>query len=1618
MSETLDYAALMKRALQEIQSLKSELAEARAARHEPIAIVGMACRFPGGANTPDDYWDLLKRGTDAITEVPRSRWDIDSVYDADPDAPGKMYTRHGGFLDGIEQFDANFFGVSPLDATNMDPQQRLLLEVAWEALENAGQVPGSIAKTGVWVGTFMDDYLQLNFQSVDRRAIDAYNTLGLLRGLAAGRLAYALDLHGPAMQLDTACSSSLLAAHLACQSLRNRECDLALAGGVNLILVPEVTIGLCRMKAMAADGRCKSFDATADGYVRGEGCGIVVLRRLSDALADGDAIHAVIRGSAVNHDGRSNGLTAPNGSAQKMLIRDALDDAGVGPLALQYVEAHSTGTSLGDPIEAIALGEVLCQGRSNDQRLLVGSVKSNFGHLESAAGVAALMKVALSLRHGAIPPSLHFREPNPHIPWERLPIAVPASLSEWPAGAPRLAGVSSFGMSGTNVHMIVEQAPPSVPRASDGPHVLTLSAQTPEALGELARKYATFLETADDAALRDICCTSNQARRHFDHRLAVAGDSTKGLAAKLKTARAPRRSGRRRPRIAFLFPGYASGIEALAEAMNALYRDGPAFREAIDACAALLPSFRDGAQTALFAFQYALARLWMSWGITPDAVLGHGDGEYAAACVAGVFRLEDALNLVAERERMMGALPGKGAMAAIFCGEERVAGAVRSQDAPVSIAALNGLHVVVSGRESDIDVLAARFRSEGVEVQPLEVVHALHSSLMDPMLDELEELVSRFALQPPDRTFVSTLTGDVASRELTQPSYWRRQIREPVRIADGMRKLRDLDHRIVIEIGPRPVLSTLAQQIVEDLTVLPGVRPDGGDWQRLLESLALLYENGFDPDWAAVEGKAAKIALPAYPFQRQPFWVRHKTRPRSRFHFEWQPGQDVSLRGHRLHGRVLVPAASYLSMVQGSVQGSVPGAAALRDVRFTKPLSLSENDDRTLHLVVTPGGGFQFVTQQSDELSTGEWVEHCSGTIEPAPADAESESFEALSARFGEEKPAEGVEAGFSIGEGYQWTRSVRSGQQEVLCRMQSADHFPAGLIDSCLRTLSLCAERRPEDGTIHVPFRIEAVRFLGSPSANAELWCHARATEISDDRIAGNVRVLDSAGMLLMDVAGLETRRVPESLLAGESALEDSLLEIEWQPASWPQLQPGELPPEPGGQVFVCEGDDAGARLLEVLRTIGDDETLRIVTRNAQPVLPRDRVDPTHAWVWGLGRVLSIERPRLRCLRVDLDATASLGALPGGEDQVAIRGGVAYVPRLVRKRLDVPGAGPLFRADATYLITGAFGALGSRIARWMVEEGARHLVLAGRHASPVPDLEANVRVVSADLADPDAVARLFATNGPVHGIMHAAGVLDDGLLRDLTWDRFERVFAPKVRGTWNLHTQSLALDLEFFVCFSSVASLIGSAGQANYAAANSFMDALMHHRRALSLAGLSINWSAWGESGMAAAMDDRLRSMGIEPIDPPSGLELLGRIMRSGATQIGVLPADFSKLLPSMFAAPPRMFANLVTARESAAPSAISRLRHTSHDERKKELENHIRERIVSVMGRDPFPSSDNDVSFFELGMDSLMSLDLRNRLQADLDRPLPSTVAFEYPSIPHLADYLLASVLPSGVV
>lgn len=872
--------------------------------NEPIAVIGLSCRFPQAEN-PQAFWELLRNGVDAITEVPSDRWDVDEFHSENPD-PGKVTTRFGAFLDDVDLFDPAFFGISPREAARMDPQQRLLLEVSWEALENAFIPPPSLAgtRTGVFVGISSYDYSRLQFN--DPEMIDAYAGTGNAHSIAANRLSYVFDLRGPSMAVDTACSSSLVSVHLACQSLRSGESDLALAGGVNLILTPELTITFSQARMLSPDGHCKTFDANADGYVRGEGCGVVILKRLSDAMRDGDNVLALIRGSAVNQDGRSNGLTAPNGLAQQDVIRTALAQAQVTPEQISFIEAHGTGTPLGDPIEMASLRAVL--GDDSNQRVLVGSVKTNIGHLESAAGIAGLIKVILSMKNEAIPPHLHLKEINPYLSLEGSRLEIGTYLRPWKRrDLPRFAGISSFGFGGTNAHIVLSDAPRAVEKSGtqefERPrHLLALSAKSDAALFELADRVRQTLDSID-RPLADFSFTANITRAHFEQRLAIQAGSTDELKKHLddylgNTESSFLLAGQAKPgaqpRIAFLFTGQGSQYPGMGKG---LYETQPAFRAALDACARILDPILDRplldilfadkndttihqttyTQPALFAFEYALAQMWRSWGIEPQAVMGHSVGEYVAACIAGVFTLEDGLRLIAERARLMGALPHNGAMVAVFTDASRISDVLKPFQDKVSIAATNGPdNTIISGETSAVQAIVDELTKHGISSKPLTVSHAFHSPLMDSILDKFESFAKQVQFSNPHLSLISNVTGEILN-QIPDATYWRNHIRAEVKFAAGMQSLANVGIDSFIEMGPAPVLLGLGKRCLPESKAawLPSLRQNQDEWQVLLDSLGKLYVQGADVDWRGFDSgyTRSKVALPNYPFDRQRYWL-------------------------------------------------------------------------------------------------------------------------------------------------------------------------------------------------------------------------------------------------------------------------------------------------------------------------------------------------------------------------------------------------------------------------------------------------------------------------------------------------------------------------------------------------------------------------------------------------------------------------------------------------------------------------------------------------------------------------------------------------------------------------
>ena len=1228
--KSIEEPTLLRSALREIRELRARLAARGRDTAEPVAVVGMACRFPG-ADGPEAFWDLLARGGDAITEIPKDRWDVDAYFDSDPNAPGKMYTRWGGFIDGIDRFSPAFFGIAPREAASMDPQQRLLLEVAWQALENADCAPERLTnrRVGVFVGIGATDYAELEVMQ-GTGAIDAYNGTGGSHSVAAGRLSYFLGVRGPSVAVDTACSSSLAAMHLAVGSLRKGESDLALVGGVNLMMSPDSLVTLSKARMLSPDGRCKTFDAAANGYVRGEGCGVLVLKRLSDAIADGDTILAKIRGSALNHNGRSGGLTVPSGPAQQELIRQALDDAGLTPSDVTYLEAHGTGTAVGDPIEVEALGNVHA---NRVQPLLIGSVKSNVGHLEWAAGICGVIKVILAMRHGQIPASLHVKTLNPHVNWDKLPVRVVTKTTPWPEGK-RIAGVSSFGFGGTNAHVVIEA--PSEPAApvlaqKDRPlHIFTASARSPEAAAELIARYQAL---PDDSSIADLCFSANTGRNHFEDRVAVIAASPVELQERLAAAR-PSRVQPGRPRIAMLFTGQGSQYPGMGQE---LFRTQPTFRRVLQRCDEILRGTLDRSllddilypadliapdqpihqtaytQPALFAFEYAIAEVWSEWGIRPDTVLGHSVGEYVAACRAGVFSLEDGLKLIAARGRLMQALPRNGAMAAIHASEDLVASHLEPYRDRVSMAAINGPNeVVISGESGAVLAIQGALAAKGVKSQMLNVSHAFHSPLMEPMLADFEREVRAIRLSPPVIGLISNLTGRPMAEEAADPLYWVRHVREAVGFRASVEHL--AGHDVLLEAGPQALLLGLAKRCLpqSQALALPSLGQRRGNWQQMLESLAALYQRGVEIDWLAFDRPYArrKLALPSYPFERQSYWlpkpsvggratgraspplveslVQSPLIEQTILSAQLSTANYPFLADHKIFGEVVAPAASYIAMMLNGACALGHDQCRLDDVYFVAPLILAGDEERSLQAVLAADKSFQIISFPA-KIAPGEMVRHVTGKIDltganPAPrgealsiTDLQNRCQQALDLNW----LSTGIE-GIEFGPSFRWIDGIWSdGKAETLARLSLPDaisdageyRIHPGLLDACFQSAEATLG---DDIDLPLPFALKSLT-VAQPATGTIWWTHAKQV----GSFIWDIRLLDASGAIVAEITGFEARQVPRSAFQRSA---DWQYRIQWQP----QVLQAAAADVAGRWLIIGAADQLGPALAQRLNAKG----------------------------------------------------------------------------------------------------------------------------------------------------------------------------------------------------------------------------------------------------------------------------------------------------------------------------------------------------------------------------------------------------------------------------------------------
>lgn len=1526
-----------------------------------FAIVGYAARFPGAADA-DEFWTVLRDGRDAISEVPGDRWDADEFFDPQPGTPGKVVTRRAGFVDDVTGFDAPFFGMSTREARLMDPQHRLLLETAWRAVEHSGTAPTDLANTntGVFVGLATHDYLGMVSDALSYPEIEAYMAIGTSNAAAAGRISYRLGLQGPAVAVDTACSSSLVAIHQACQALRLGECDLALAGGANVLLTPATMITFSQAHMLAPDGRCKTFDAAADGYVRGEGCGVIVVKRLADAIGDGDRIRAVIRGSAINQDGASGGLTVPNGIAQQRVIADALRCAGVAAADVHYLEAHGTGTSLGDPIEVQAAGAAFGAGRDAHRPLLIGSAKTNIGHLEAAAGIAGVIKVILALEHGVLPQHLHFHTPSPHIPWDRLPVRVVTQPTAWERGGrPRIAGVSSFGFAGTNAHVILEEAPAQpgpAGRPDDGRlAVLPLSAHTPAALVQLAEDYRGWLGAHPEATVADVCFTAGVGRAHLQHRAALVVDSTDSarelLGALADDRPAPglvRGVSEAPPKTAWLFTGQGSQYPGMA---RELFDAEPVFAQTLTECAAAVADVLDKplldvmfdaadpdstlrqtgyAQPALFAVEMGLARLWQSWGFEPDVVLGHSVGQYAAACVAGVVGLHDGARLMAERGRLFGSLPAGGRMCAVFAAAERVE-SVTDEFPSLSVAAYNGANTVLSGPGNDLEQAVAALSAAGVRCDWLDTSHAFHSALLDPILDEFESYADTVTFTAPQRILVCNRTGSALGRSVKlDGNYWRRHARQPVEFAKSVRTLAELGCKVLLEIGPQPVLTAAALRAWPDPANAPraiaSLRRNTADQRQITDALADAYVLGYLPDFDALRrGPQRKLDLPGYPFQHRQYWFSD-----NRGSSAQQPHHDG-------------PRTETIRLLE---DGRIDELAALLD---------GAGDDQQTRNVLT-----RLAAQHNQQRTT------------------RSITDARYQIRW---QPSTTAGSAADPGEATEWL--LVGGAGEAVTQLGQA--------------LSARGHRH---------------RVVALPESDAD-----------EQQLQAALRAADDPSLRILHLGALDG--------ADTAASMRSLLRM---------------------QHHVLPGTQ---RLFRAAAAAQLRQPIWVVTRGAQHATDHDTVAVDQSCLWGFCRSAALEYPQVWGGLADLGnggpdewlglithitaAGDSAGGSAGREDQVALRDRAVYVPRLIR-RAEPPTSTPLaLRGDATYLVTGGLGSIGLEIAGYLAAHGARQLVLTGRR-SPSDAAQRRidaigeqhgcaVRVVAADVADAHQVMRLLASvqteRTPLAGIVHAAGELGTTPLNGLQAAELDRVFAGKVWGAWHLSEAAADLKLDFFVSTSSIASVWGGFGQSAYSAANAVLDGLAWRLREQGIPAVSINFGPWS-AGMADEQSRaRLDKRGIRTLLPADALVGMSELVSAAADPTsthGVLArVDWAQFLPLYQQAGRRAFlAELEREVPATVPAVtaagntelVERLRNAPVQQRRKLMGDYLRDAVAEVTRIDPTEIRD-DAGFFDLGMDSLMAVELRRRIEAGVGQQIPATLAMDYPRLSDVVDYLLGDVL-----
>lgn len=1751
-------------------------------RMNQIAVVGIGCRFPGGVDSAELFWRLLVEEVDAVTDIPQDRWDVKRFYDPDPRKPGKMYIRQGGFLKNKPGcFDADFFGISPREAVHLDPQQGLLMEVTWEALEDAGipveKMKGS--NTGVYVGCFTLDYKVLKFRISNRHLIKPGTAAGVTMGMLANRISYVFDFHGPSITVDTACSSSLAAVHFACRGLLDGECDIAIAGGVNTIFVPDYSIAMCKGQLLSPNARCRTFDRDADGYVRSEGSGVIVLKLMEKAVEDNDHIYAVIRGTGINHDGKTEGISHPCRAAQEALMRKVYVQSGVNPAHVRYIEAHGTGTKAGDIVEANAIGEVLGKKGNTADRLIVGSVKTNIGHLEAASGIAGLIKTVLCLKNRAVPPNLHFKNPNPQIPLDKLGITVPTTCLELSGinNSPIIAGVNSFGYGGTNAHVILEEyiKKDTLNKVSGdkscSPQLFPFSSLNSSRLNKQVNRFSEFLEenTGKIGSLYDIGYSNALRRSHFDYRLAVVANSQAELQNKLRnfvsgiieenvfTGHADKGLN---TKTVFVYSGMGPQWWYMG---RELFETEPVFRKAFMDCDDVFfrysgwhledefmkaeevscISMARVSQPVNFAFQVSLTALLNSWGVVPDAVVGHSVGEITAFYVSGALSLENALLLLYHRSRIQQKAAGLGTMLAANISAQKAIGIAAGYDNRVSIAAINGASAVTfAGDRECLEEIAKTLEKKNVFFKFTGVDIAYHSCQMDSLNEELMECFKGITASDPVIPLYSTVSGNPADSREVDPDYWWRNLRQTVLFDAALNRIVDDGYRFFLEVSAHPVLTGyIREHFVKRMIkgyAFSTQKRKMPQKSTLLAAAGLLYISGYPVKWDKVySGEGRYLKLPNTEWEREyyfnesdecreerlgpqghPFLGTRLKLPRLSYQKEINSFYFPYISHHEVKDSVVLPGACYVEIGLALKRDAGIGEeehVLLEGLEFHSQMAINPDKESLLHVEYDPGERKYnvFSTYVYDRTS---WNHHATGRISTIKAvRPRNVNLELLKCICKKEVNTDVLYRhlayrGLNYGTCFRNIKKLLMNTGEILIEIEAGNtvmedmenyNFHPAIMDAGFHAMiSLTQSVDDWYGSLktYIPARIEAVKFYEVPPSN--IYAYGKITNHNPDEIECDIKFFDGTGKVYMEIEKLCCKSLVYPRASQDLHMLKFLYKQKWdeyvdETTDFKEAKNGQwivlsedtrisagLCAQLGlmgiNTVNIAIGDSFNVidsanmsirrdstedfnyiakqvqnikgiiyaiikeeaqreelfidyasymSIVYLMQSFGRRKTenkisLCFITECSRIVDNKEAfISPFGSSVWGLLRVISNEYPWINCRIIDTDwcnqDMEQLIRICLSENKVtetAVRGGRTYSARLEKyfeenkgvqddesgkvSGINVTEAGkPLFKSDAAYLVTGGLSGLGLETARWLAGHGAKHIVLAGRRViaseeasyiiSSLKDNGIQIRVFATDISAVEKVKEMVDeidnTMPPLKGVIHSAAVLEDSFIDGLDTEKFEKVMAPKALGAINLHKCLSNHDLDFFIMFSSISSVIGNPGQGNYAAANSFLDGIAMYRQLCGLPALCIDLGVVSGVGMAARRQEILSHLdraGIKSISPIEVLNTVEYLLNQNISSIifaGInwyLLSNTNPELKEIY----RFSSFLKEAGDDGtsinADILKMKLEPLSEEERYAYVENMVTE-MISIIFNIPSDRLDTQKYLQDMGLDSIMA-------------------------------------------